>query len=309
MQKFRLWTFCLAFLALSTGFGISYNLTARAREIDRHNHCTGSLTALNEYTAAIRDTAAQLPEENRHEYIRIISEAVGGAKNALSRIPFSLETQQNLQQFFSDTGSFLSTLAGNTAYPNGEQREIIRRVREYAHQLGLALSVILMEEDQSEILNEAALYQAPLPPEIPREEEVFSPVPRLLTEAEAKAIARRYLGSNQFLTSIAGQKDAYRILAGSTFADIRRSDGALLRLSSGKPCTSILLNRAEAKQYADAFLTREGFSSMSIAYDFVRAGRYHAAYQTAGGKLITVGVSLDRGRIVYYDASDHYRTN
>lgn len=309
MQKIRLWTFCLVFLALSAGFGISYNLTARAGQIERYNHCTGSLTTLNEYTLVIRDTASALPEDNRYTYIRTISEAVGGAKNALSRIPFSEETHLNLHHFFSNTGEYLSHLAGQSTLPNGEQLELVRKLSEYADQLALALSVLLLEDDRSDILTEAALYQAPPPPDIPRTTEAVSPVPRLITEAEAKTIARRYLGSNRFLSTVSGENGVYRILSGSTFADIRRSDGALIRLSSGKPCTSIRLNREEARHHAEAFLTGEGFSGVHPLYDFVRAGRYHSVYQTKGGKLITVGISLDRGRVVFYDAADHYRTN
>jgi len=309
MHKIRLWTFCLVFLALSAGFGVSYHFTARAQQIERYNHCTGSLAILNEYAAVIRDTAPQLPADNRYAYVRTVSEAVGGAKSALSRIPFSEETRQNLHQFFSSTGEYLSQLAGQTVLPNGEQLELVRKLSEYADQLSLALSVLLLEDDRSDILADAALYQAPPPPEIPRETEAISPVPRLITEAEAKTIARRYLGSNRFLTSIPGQTDVYRILAGSTFADIRRSDGALIRLSSGKPCTAIRINREEARQNAERFLTNEGFSRFILIHDFVRAGRYHAAYRTMGGHLVTVGISLDRGRVVFYDADDHYRTN
>ena len=133
-----------------------------------------------------------------------------------------------------------------------------------------------------------------------------------ITETQAKKIAHGYLGDYITLHRVETDSSFFRFTSGSAFADILLSKGVLVRLSSGRVCgaENIKLTGSEAKNRAETFLKDEDIIDVQFVSAAVYAGRYEAEYAPAADdgdkRSIYIGVSLDTGKITYFDASDYY---
>lgn len=302
-------TFCTVFLLLAVGYGAAFHSVSDTCDILRRSDNLRALASLSEYAEAVRQAAEAFPDNaaQRPEALRICSEAAGGAQHALSVLSMDDASRRHLTRFFSDSSDCFRLLTAREGALNGEERNALLQIAQYASRLRTELSVLLLPGEAKSFSADLTAYRASRPPTLPLAQTVsVSGDAPSISETQARTIARRYLGTNRFLRQVSAEKTVYRLVSGSVYADIRRSDGVLIRLASGKTTGAVRIGRAEARAVAEAFLQDEGIRAPQFSGETVCGLQYFITLRTESGETVHVGVELDHGRVTYYDASAYY---
>lgn len=140
-----------------------------------------------------------------------------------------------------------------------------------------------------------------------------------ISEEAAKQTAANILGINLDNISAGNINDGeipyYGFTCGDTSISITKKGGYLLYITNPRRVGSESISYNEAMDIARAYLQNLGLGNFSVNYYFVNEGVLTAAMSyidTSGGQevicypdLINVGVALDTGEIVNYNASEY----
>lgn len=309
----RLSVFCAVFLLLALGYGFKYvreRDTARIYRITTGERAYASLCAyMNSMNHVLRSIKAENVAADNKNLIGLTAEysaLAGGAKAVVASLPFDKTGRERLHTFLTESDDYIRSFALSEAGEADMITEYILYTEKITEKLSKARG-----EDPAQI----AQLQIDTPPYAFKEEAEgeYMSGDFNITAKQAKKTARGYLG--EYITLFRAESDdgVYRYAGGSSFADILRSGGALIRLSSSRICTGdkIKLTQSEARHHAEKFLSDAGLHNLSAVSEIVWAGRYEAQYLPAGdsggNRFIYIGVSLDTGKVTYFDASDYYK--
>lgn len=316
----RLSVYCTVFFMLAAGFGFKYIKARDAGKMYQKVNDERAYTSLCEYMISIGSLLRQIntsPPDVTDDLSARFSSLAGGAKAILASLPFDESGRERLQTFFSECDIYVRHLASavtSEAVTADLNINIISEYIAYNDKITEKLTKVYGGIDTQSLENKLSGLQIDTPPsygEEPYDSEHVSAINNI-TETQAKKIAHSHLGDYITLRRVETDSSFFRYASGSAFADILLSGGALIRLSSGRVCGAekIRLTGSEAKSCADAFLTDEDIKDVQFVSAVVYAGRYEAGYAPADvdgdRRSIYIGVSLDTGKITYFDASDYY---
>lgn len=315
----RLSVFCTVFFMLATGFGIKYTKARDAGIMYQRVNDERAYTSLCEYMISIGSLLRQIntsPPDMIDGLSARFSSLTGGAKAILASLPFDESGRERLQTFFSECDVYVRSLTSaalNKSVTANLNINIIAEYIAYNDKITEKLTKAYDDIDTLSLEKKLAGLQIDTPPsynEISYDSKYTSALNNI-TETQAKKIAHGYLGDYITLRRVETDSSFFRYASGSAFADILLSGGALVRLSSGRVCAAenIRLTGSGAKSCADAFLTNENIKDVMFLSGAVYAGRYEAEYTVAADgvkRSINIGISLDTGKITYFDASDYY---
>jgi hypothetical protein len=319
----RLSVFCTVFFMLAAGFGFKYIRARDAGMMNQKINDERAYTSLCEYMISIGSLLRQIntsPPDMIHDLSARFSSITGGAKAILASLPFDKSGRERLQTFFSECDVYVYSLASSVTSDTITVNLNINIIAEYISYNDKITEKLIKAydgTDKQSLEKKLSGLQIDTPPsygEVSYDNKYVSSLYNI-TETQAKKIAHGYLGDYITLRRVETDKKFFRYASGSSFADILLSGGVLVRLSSGRVCDAekIKLTVSEAKSCAVAFLKNENIKDVTFISAAVYAGRYEAEYAPAAddgvGRSIYIGVSLDTGKITYYDASDYYDLN
>lgn len=324
----RLSAYCMVFFLLAVGFGLKYIEARDSGKLYRKINDERAYASLCGYMTSIGSVLRQINEEQKEPKELLtakliglsaeLSSLTGGSKAILASLPFNKSGRERLQTFFTESDFYVRSLA-NTG--TAETTTVItdnNTIIEYIAYTDKIAGKLIAAYDSSDIQvsldQKLAGLQIDTPPSFGNEkfDSEYVSANFDITEKQAKKKARSYLGEYITLRRVESDEKYFRYVSGSSFADIMRSGGALIRLSFVRVCSAdkIKLTSINAKNCADTFLMNAGIKDIRIVSESVYAGRYEAEYTPVGeeqsSRLIYIGVSLDTGKITYFDASNYY---
>lgn len=325
----RLSAYCTVFFLLAVGFGLKYIETRDAGRLYRKINDERAYASLCGYMTSIGSVLRQVNEEQkeRKEFLtdKLIglsaefSSLAGGSKAILASLPFDKSGRERLQTFFTESDFYVRSLASATSTETTTVNTNINTITEYIAYTDKITGKLIAAYDSFDIQvsldQKLAELQIDTPPSFGNElfDSEYVSADFNITEKQAKKKARIYLGEYITLRRVESDERYFRYVSGSSFADIMRSGGALIRLSSARVCSAdkMKLTSADAKNCADTFLMNADITDIRIVSESVYAGRYEAEYapvseEQSSNRLIYIGVSLDTGKITYFDASNYY---
>ncbi|MHB1151696.1 MAG: PepSY1/2 domain-containing protein [Eubacteriales bacterium] len=317
----RLSAYCTVFFLLAVGFGLKYIEARDSGRLYRKINDERAYASLCGYMTSIGSILRQINEEQTDKLIGLSAEfssLSGGSKAILASLPFNKSGRERLQTFFTESDFYVRSLAYAASTESTTVNTDINTIAEYIAYTDKIAGKLIAAYDRSDIQvsldQKLKELQIDTPPSFGSDlfDSEYVSADFNITEKQAKKKARSYLGEYITLRRVESDDRYFRYVSGSSFADILRSGGALIRLSSVRLCSAekIKLTSAEAKNCADTFLTNADITDIRIVSESVYAGRYEAEYAPVSGdqnnKLIYIGVSLDTGKITYFDASNYY---
>ncbi len=322
----RLSVYCMVFFILAAGYGLKYIHERETDKLYRRINDERAFASLCGYMSSIKNVLYRVNEE-RDKLDKMIglsaefSSLVGGSKAILASLPFNKAGRERLQTFFSESDFYIRSLAlenagiETAAFQN--HPDIISEYIAYINKITGKLIAKENNTDQSVSL-ELKLFELQIdtPPSLHSIsfDGEYVNASFTISEKQAKKKARSYLGDYVNFRRIESDKRFFRYASGSSFVDILRTGGFLLRLSSFRASDAemIKITEADAERYAEEFLTNTGISDVLLLSESVYSCRYEAQYapldteQTGIDRIVYIGVSLDTGKITYFDASDYY---
>jgi len=319
----KLSAYCTVFFLLAVGFGLKYIEARDSGRLYRKINDERAYASLCGYMTSIGSVLRQINEEQADKLIGLSAEfssLAGGSKAILTSLPFNKSGRERLQTFFTESDFYVRSLAYAASTESTTVNTDINKIIEYISYTDKIAGKLIAAYDRSDI--QASLdqklteLQIDTPPSFGGEmfDSEYVSADFNITEKQAKKKARSYLGEYITLRRVESDDRYFRYVSGSSFADIMRSGGALIRLSSVRICSAekIKLTNNDAKNCADTFLTNADITDIRIVSESVYAGRYEAEYapisweQNNNGHIY-IGVSLDTGKITYFDASNYYK--
>lgn len=312
--------FCAVFFSLAVGFGLSYIRERDAGILYKNVNDGRAYASLCEYMISMGNVLRRiegLQHENKYILAVEYSYLAGGAKAILASLPFEESARKRLQTYFSESDGYIRSLISDKI-DDEINIDIISGYISYNDKISKKLIEVNEKSEALGFETKLSELQIDTPPAYPENTpaetggEYVSASVNKITEKQAKEIARGYLGDYLSLQRRETDGNFFRFSCGSAFIDILKAGGKLVRLSSGRICRAdkIKLSGADACILAEKFINEAGIKNIAITDERVYAGRYEAEYAPAesggGDRKIYIGVSLDTGKISYYDASDYY---
>ena len=314
----RLMVYCVVFLLLTMGYGLKY---VRERDSARIYRMTTSERAYSSLCAYITSmnrvlrniNAVKTDIECDKKLIGLTAEyssLVGGSKAVVAALPFDKMGRERLQTFFTESDKYIRSLAISEVSEVDILTEYILYTEKIAEKL-----IKMYSGDSDRQISQLQIDTPPFAIEDESEGESEGKTVSgnfNITAKQAKKTARGFLGKYITLLRVESDEKVYRYAGRSSFADILRSGGALVRLSTSRICAGdkIKMTQVEARHRAEEFLCNVGLPNFNAVTGNVWAGRYEARYILAGdsdgNRFVYIGVSLDTGKITYFDASDYY---
>lgn len=325
----RLSAYCTVFFLLAVGFGFKYieardagRLYRKINDERAYASLCGYMTSIGCVLRHIEAEQKELNESLTDTFIGLSAEfssLAGGSKAILASLPFNKSGRERLQTFLTESDFYVRSLAYAASTETTTVITDINTILEYIAYTDKITGKLIAAYESTDILfnlnQKLAELQIDSPPSFGNElfDSEYVSADFNITEKQAKKKARSYLGEYITLRRVESDERYFRYVSGSSFADIMRSGGALIRLSSIRVCSAdkIKLTGAEAKNCADTFIMNADITDIRIISESVYAGRYEAEYapvreEQNSKRHIYIGVSLDTGKITYFDASNYY---
>lgn len=319
----RLWIFCLVFGILSMTFCLLYGFERKNAEVYRQNDEMLAYAGLCEYLSQCRELFSDMESASPARLVmlsRQFASLSGGARATAVSLPTGKAQRERIADYFTSADEYLSNLTARMLtgeLPNENDARAISALNLYAAETVGRLERFA-DKDCDTIIKELSVLAIDTPPQIYKiegdgsesEQVSFKASARksallAVKNGQAKDTARRYLGRYVNLRRAELGGNIIRFYSGSSFIDILRYGGNVLRISVGREISRLNLDGGEARQKSDAHLAALNLSHAKIVSEKITAGRMDFRYYLDGAYII-VGVALDNGKIVRYDASQYF---
>ncbi|MCH4238889.1 MAG: germination protein YpeB [Oscillospiraceae bacterium] len=252
------------------------------------------------------------------------------AKEALATLPLSGTTMDSVSKYISQVGDLAMTLSDHVSAGGSitdKDFKTIQQLHTYATKLSTDLSNLKLDYTSTNFSSQfkktaedftdfpSLIYDGPFSDHIGRQ------APRLLegqkdtAQGNAQVTAAEFLGlqENQLThtADTAGGLPSYNFTAGSTRLSVTKKGGIVYSLENSREVTTEKLDEKAAEKKATTFLEQHGCKNMRLTYWIKTDGRFLFNFAYQDGKvlcypdLIKVGVALDNGEIVNYDADGY----
>jgi len=310
----RLTIFCTVFGILSLLFIVRYEYVYNKYSAYRENHDTLSYYGLCEYLDMSEQLLDDISTSQPSEILasaKDFSTIGGSAKILLIDIPLKESGKERLNTFFSECEKHLYTLCLKIIdgeIPTESDYKMICSYRDYAAMISSRLSGFY-NESYEHLCNELLEASIDTPPSIEKSTDISESTPKIpvlsINNRQAREIAEKYIGKYAPLKMDETSNDIIRFFNGSAFIDILRSGGHILRLSVGRDINKLNIDHSEAIERADKFTAERKITTRNIIGYNIANGCLNIRYNCANS-FIDIGIALDNGSVVYYDASEYY---
>jgi hypothetical protein len=277
----------------------------------------------------------------------LINGAVNTAKSFIGQLPLNNVSLDKLQKYLTQTASYV-TLISNKKLSNeevsDEEYETLIKLKSYSNELVQQFSLLQdITRTNGNIVKAMTNTSFGDIPEIISLDNIFAEYPTLIYDGpfsdsdkleirnyhilekeypidmiKAEKIARSFIGQAIRLKSYLNEDitpAVYTYSCGNAYVDITKNGGRLLRFAIDQPVTEIVLKESEALSACKAFIENQGYTNMTETYYMSESGILMANYAYTQGDiicysdLIKVGVTLDTGKVCYYDADSYLKNH
>lgn len=314
--RVRLVTFSIAALALACGFWLDSSLSLGAARTQLEYVYLRSLGDLTDYVSGMRTTLrksmyAGSPATRSALSAELLAQA-GGAKSAMSSLPFSGEKTDRFNRFLSQAGDYAMSLSRRSL--SGEEidsrdLEALGTLEEYAEKLTQALTdlqarltaegdsivqnvhllnnldeldaLAVLDDDFDEVAEEfaafpALLYDGPFSDHISRREPLALEGLDGVTQEEALDIAAGFLdcpaASLSFTGEGGGNLPVYSFSGEDSMVNITRQGGRPAYYKKAGGISAARLTTDQARRAAEEYLEKLGFGPMELSYSLTNDG-------------------------------------
>jgi len=262
------------------------------------------------------------------------------SKNALSRLPVSSANLDKLNKFLSQVGNYAVhySAATKSGKLTDEQKENMRQLAKTAHKVSAVMNDTEVKYNNLEYWSahiEESLPEENIVTALSGIEEELTDYPTLIydgpysdhkvnaepkmikeafevTEEKAKEVAEMISGEEEkdliFEGTSGGDIDAYIFANGAVSVSVSRFGGYPIYMRKTRDIGENVLSYEQALKRARRFLDDTGHGSFTETYYFTDEGICVINFAFLDGEtvcypdLIKVGVALDTGEIVFYEA-------
>lgn len=304
----RLTVFCAFFAALAVSFGIAFTAERGQRELESSNRLAALHGELCGLLGNIGETLDGISDSDNDENALRLSSLCGAAKNTAAALPLDEIGRSRLQSYFTAVSDYALRLVSddNTA-DAGSITAYAALYSDYAR-LMLDRFTKIAGENGEVTAGDISSVRIDSPPEREIEQENGGAGHGYAVgEAQAKSAAKRLLGSWSMIRRITSDGLVVRYGSGAAFVDISRYGGNVIRYSAGGVIGDGIfsLDIPDAVERAEKFLASISVSGCVLKSFAVSDSRLELLYER-GGKTAQLAVSLENGRVVYFDASRLY---
>lgn len=337
--RIRIITFTVA-LVFCLGISV-VTLSAKSRNYEYRLRASqqNAVISLSEYVDNISTELHKGLYANSSPMVAEISTSLSrdcsSAKSALSQIIAPDSFLENTYKFLSQVGDF--TYSINAKLQSGEnisekERATLNSLLNYATQLSDSISTLISEYEnsetlplQTEVINTSLtdleqsfsdypslIYDGPFSDHIGKEDaQMLKDLPEK-SEPEARTYVSEITGIEKDSLLLGKDEnstfDCYTYSTKSTSISVTKKGGLLCTIISSNRSGEAKISCSKAVELGQEFLEAAGYENMSATYYHVDDGVciINYAYKENGvicyTDLIKVGVALDNGRILSFDA-------
>lgn len=311
--KVRLITFSAAVLAVIGGFWLDSSLSLDSARTRLEHVYLRSLGDLTDYVSGIRTALhksmyAGSPATRSALSAELLAQA-GGAKSAMSSLPFSQEKTERFNRFLSQAGDYAMSLSRRTLSGeeiSGSDLDNLRMLGEYADKLIMALTglqarltaegdsivqnvhmlnnldeidaLAVLDDDFDEVAQEfaafpALLYDGPFSDHISRREPLAIKDLEGVTQEQALLEAAEFLGCPEDSLSFAGEGGGnlpvYSFSTEDSMVNITRQGGWPVYYKKSGGISAARLTTDQACRAAGEYLAGLGYGPMELSYFLV----------------------------------------
>lgn len=338
-SRIRIITFTVA-LVFCLGISV-VTLSAKSRNYEYRLRASqqNAVISLSEYVDNISTELHKGLYANSSPMVAEISTSLSrdcsSAKSALSQIIAPDSFLENTYKFLSQVGDF--TYSINSKLQSGEsisekERATLNSLLNYATQLSDSISTLISEYEnsetlplQTEVINTnltdleqsfsdypSLIYDGPFSDHIGKEDaQMLKDLPEK-SEPETRTYVSEITGIEKDSLLLGKDEnstfDCYTYSTKSTSISVTKKGGLLCTIISSNRSGEAKLSCSKAVELGQEFLEAAGYENMSATYYHVDDGVciINYAYKENGvicyTDLIKVGVALDNGRVLSFDA-------
>jgi len=276
-----------------------------------------------------------------------VNGAVNSAKSFLGELPLNNVNLDRLQKYLTQTAGYVTVIAGkrlSNEEITDEEYENLDKLKSYSDDLARQFTLLRdnIRIDGNIIRTMTNISFGDIP-EIISLDNIFAKYPALIYDGpfsdsealdirdyhaldneyeidmiQAENTARRVLGKSIRLKSYLNEDInpvMYTYSCGNAYINITKRGGKIVRFAIDQPVTDILLNESEAVSACRAFIENQGYTNMTETYYYSESGILTANYAYTQGDiicysdLIKVGVTLDTGKVCYYEADSYLKNH
>lgn len=336
-----------ALLAIVTIFGIYQFNRARRLMYYRDIEYNRVFSELTEYVDDLEISLLKGQVVSTSEQMAKLSSDLYGqasaAKANLSLLPLEGKTLTKTSEFLSQVGEYAHSISYKMLRGEKMSEKELKTMQEllrYADTLKDGLDEMLLGINEGRIsfqkkregmnflsggkvamANELAkledefhnypslIYDGPFSQHLTQKESVFVKGKAEISQKQAQARAKRFVGNEEVtISEIGGKLPAYSVKSNSVTVEFTRQGGILLLLMKDRIAEEEKLSISQAKEKAESFLQENGFTSMKESYYEKRDGVIviNYAYEQEGyivfPDLVKVKVALDNGEIIGFES-------
>lgn len=336
-----------ALLAIVTVFGIYQFNRARKLTYYRDIEYNRVFSELTEYVDDLEISLLKGQVVSTSEQMAKLSSDLYGqasaAKANLSLLPLEGKTLTKTSEFLSQVGEYAHSISDKMLRGEKMSEKELKTMQEllrYADTLKGGLDEMLLGINEGRIsfqekregmnflsggkvamANELAkledefhnypslIYDGPFSQHLTLKESVFVKGKAEISQKQAQARAKSFVGNEEVtISEIGGKLPAYSVKSDSVTVEFTRQGGILLLLMKDRISEEEKLSISQAKEKAESFLQKNGFTSMKESYYEKRDGSIviNYAYEQDGyivfPDLVKVKVALDNGEIIGFES-------
>ena len=344
-KNIKFYTFIIALSVISSLFAIIANAEDNKYELFKWSVYN---RALNEIIDNINDININLAKieyitspAELNTVTSVVNGAVNSAKSFLGQLPFNNINLDKLQKYLMQTSSYITLISNKKLSGDeitAEEYETLDKLHQYSGELIRQFSLIQdIVRTSGNIIN-ASFGDIP---EITAIENIFTEYPTLIYDGpfsdskeinhyqtlntaykidlkKAEKTARQFLGKSIKLKCYQNEDINPAVITyscGNAYITITSNGGYILRYAINQTVTDIVLKESEALSACKAFIENQGYKNMTETYYISEAGILTANYAYMQGDvicysdLIKVGVTMDTGKVCYYDADSYLKNH
>ena len=344
-KNIKFTTFIITLIIISSLFAVIANAENNKYELFKESVYK---RALNEVIDSVNDINVNLAKigyitspAELNTVTSTINGAVNSAKSFLGQLPFNNAGLDKLQKYLMQTASYVTLISNKKLSGDeitDEEYETIDKLHQYSDELIRQFSLIQdIVRTSGNIIN-ASFGEIP---EITTIDNIFAEYPTLIYDgpfSDSKEInhyhtlnnaheidvkkseytARQFLGQSirlKYYLNEDIEPNVHTYSCGNAYITITKNGGYILRYAINQQVMDIVLNESEALSACKAFIENQGYKNMTETYFISEDGILTANFAYMQGDiicysdLIKVGVTLDTGKVCYYDADSYLKNH
>jgi spore germination protein len=330
--------FCVVLLVLALGGAAVYNgmQAERYKRTIEYNY-QRALNDLDDHvgnieTALDKATYANTITEQNILAAKLIRES-GMAQSSLATLPVGDNSLDNVSKFIAQVGDFSLAMANHVSAGQKitpDEFKTMRSLETYSKKLTSDMQNLdldftgaqtfhdAMQETAKDFSNFPSLiYDGPFADNVMNQKPKLTEGKATIPQGNAQTLAAQFLGTTQdkltHVQDTAGNLPTYNFTAnnGEIRVCVTKAGGLISCMTNSRKTGDTKLGYDEALKKAQAFLREKGMSNMKESYYAINDNicLINFAYSQDGiicyPDLVKVGVALDNGEIVRYDAAGY----